>query len=246
MPGTWTRLMIGAHPAEEFLPETADRPAFALIFLHPVGEETLMGNAVYPHVLDQLRLPCVCPYGGPSWWADRVCPPYHPTQSAEHYVLNDVLPYVQRRWDLGPGRVGLFGISMGGQGALRLGFKHPQTFPVVAGVASAIEYHQWLYSGLALDQMYDSKEQCRQDTVPMHVHPHHQPPHIYFCCDPADALWYRGNDRLHEKLAALGVAHTCDLATQAGGHSWAYFDAMAEPTVRFLHQGLQQQARRLL
>ena len=94
--------------------------------------------------------------------------------------------------------------------------------------------------------MYDSKEQCRQDTATMHVHPHHHPPHIYFAIDPEDEQWFRGNDRLHEKLMALGVEHVADLTTSAGGHSWDYFNRMAEPALRFLYEGLEKESRRLL
>src|SRR5205807_5164777 len=97
-----------------------------------------------------------------------------------------------------------------------------------------------------IDDMYDSKEQCRQDTVPMHVHPGRFPAHLFFCIDPGDADWWRGNDRLHEKLNALGVAHEVDLTTRAGGHSWAYFDHMAERVLRFLYAGLDHESRRLL
>jgi S-formylglutathione hydrolase len=94
--------------------------------------------------------------------------------------------------------------------------------------------------------MYDSKEQCRQDTALMHIHPSDYPPHIFFAIDPADVRWYRGNDRLHEKLNALGIPHTIDLTTEAGGHSWDYFNHMAEPTLRFVHEGLEKESRRLL
>src|SRR5438874_8311971 len=59
--------------------------------------------------------------------------------------------------------------------------------------------------GTSLGEMYDSKEQCRQDTALMHIHPSEHPPHVFFAIDPEDADWYRGNDRLHEKLGALGV-----------------------------------------
>ena len=94
--------------------------------------------------------------------------------------------------------------------------------------------------------MYTSKEQARQDTALMHIHPSEQPRHIYFCCDPDDAEWHRGNDRLHEKLMALGVAHECDLETRAGGHTWQYYDHVAERVLRFLAAGLEQESRRLL
>jgi S-formylglutathione hydrolase FrmB len=72
------------------------------------------------------------------------------------------------------------------------------------------------------------------------------PPHIYFAIDPDDDAWVRGNDRLHEKMNALGVEHTADLTTRAGGHSWQYFEHMADPVVRFLVNGLDAESRRLL
>ena len=135
---------------------------------------------------------------------------------------------------------------MGGQGALRLAFKHPHLFPAVAAISAALDYYEIYGQGTPLDDIYDGKEQCRQDTALMHVPPYNPPPHIFFAIDPNDALWYRGNDRLHEKLNALGVPHTCDLATEAGGHTWDYFNHMAGPAVRFLHSGLEQESRRLL
>ena len=130
-------------------------------------------------------------------------------------------------------------------GALRLAFTHPDLFPVVAAISSAIEYHEWYGQGLPIDDMYDSKEQCRQDTALLHVHPAHYPPHLFFAVDPADE-WYRGNDRLHEKLTALGIPHQWDLTTRAGGHSWDYFNALAERAVRFVNAGLEEMSRRLL
>lgn len=80
----------------------------------------------------------------------------------------------------------------------------------------------------------------------MHIPPANYPPHLFFCIDPDDETWYRGNDRLHEKLSALGIEHTMDLSTQAGGHSWEYFNFMAERAIRFVHAGLEQESRRLL
>ena len=58
--------------------------------------------------------------------------------------------------------------------------------------------------------------------------------------------WYRSCDRLHEKLAALGVPHEIDFTTRAGGHTWDYFDALAERIERFIHAGLEYESRRLL
>lgn len=243
---SWARVDIAGKPADVFgFPETL-RPRYGVMFLHGVGLETLRDNAAFTRLFDELRLACVCPHGQRSWWGDRVCAEFDAETSPERYLLQHAVPYFQTRWGLAPRSIGVMGVSMGGQGALRLAFKQPAIFPVVAAISPAIEYHEWYGHGTTLDDMYDSKEQCRQDGALLHVHPSQFPPHIFFAIDPEDGAWQRGNDRLHEKLAALGVPHTCDLTTRAGGHSWEYFNRMGEPALRFLVAGLEKESRRLM
>ena len=71
--------------------------------------------------------------------------------------------------------------------------------------------------------------------------------------EPAPVL--QGEISLAESLVAwtlsllfetLGVPHTIDLTTRAGGHSWDYFSRMADAAVRFLVAGLEEESRRLL
>jgi S-formylglutathione hydrolase len=245
MNGTWRVVDLAGKPADVYDPP-GGRPRFGILYLHPVGLETLVGNAAFTRLFDELRLGCICPHGRRCWWTDRICPEFDPVLTPERHLLDHVVPAFQARWGLAPPSIGLLGISMGGQGALRLAFRHPRLFPAVAGIASAIDHHERYGQGSPLDEMYDSKEQCRQDTATLHVHPVYYPPHIFFCIDPADREWYRGNDRLHEKLAALGVPHEYDLTTRAGGHSWDYFNAMADRAVRFVNAGLEAMSRQLL
>lgn len=245
MKSAWTRLDIGGKPADVYDLPAEVKPHFGILYLHGAGLETLVDCPAFTRWFDELRLVCVCPHGRQSWWADRVCAEFDPQVTPERHLLQTVVPFFAERWGIAPRGIGLLGISMGGQGALRLAFKYPERFPVAAAIAPAIEYHELYHQGTPLDDMYDSKEQCRQDTVPMHIHPSKFPPHIFSCIDPADP-WLRGSDRLHEKLSALGVPHEIDLTTCAGGHSWDYFNHMAERAVRFVHQGLEQESRRLL
>jgi S-formylglutathione hydrolase len=245
MDGTWTVADVGGRPADVYEPANEARPRLAVLYLHDADGQTLRGHAAFTRPFDELRLGCVCPHGGQSWWADRVSPDFGPHLRPERYLLDRVVPYFRARWGVEPRAVGLLGIGMGGQGALRLAFKHPKTFPVAAGLGSAIDYHELYGRGTPLDDMYDSKEQCRQDTTPLHVHPSDYPPHLFFAVDPDDP-WYRGNDRLHEKLGALGVAHEIDFSTRVGAHGWGYFDALAGRAVRFVHDGLVHESRRLL
>ncbi len=245
MNGEWSTITIGGKTVDVYAPP-GGRPRFGVLHLHGYGLKTLRGETAFTRWFDEFNLGCVCPHGQRSWWADRVCAEFDPAVTAERYLLDTVVPFLKERWDLAPRAVAIQGISMGGQGALRLAFKHPELFAVVAAISPAIEHHELYSRGTPLDEMYDSKEQCRQDTAPMHIHPSNQPPHLFYCIDPGDADWYRGCDRLHEKLNALGVAHELDMETRAGGHSWEYFNHMAERVTRFVVAGLEQQSRRLL
>jgi dienelactone hydrolase len=243
MTSGWSPVEVAGKKIDVYDPPV--RPRLAILYLHGAGLETLQANPVWTKLFDQLQLACACPHGQLSWWTDRICATFDPQITAEQHLLQSVVPFMAQRWQLAPRAIGLTGISMGGQGALRLAFKRPEQFPVVAGIASALDYHERYGQGSPLDDMYDSKEQCRQDTALMHVPPAGYPPHIFFCIDPEDH-WIRGNDRLHEKLSALGIPHTCDLTTRAGGHTWDYFNAVAQRVVGFLHAGLDQESRRLL
>lgn len=240
----WNRVIIAGKPADVFDPP--GRPRFALLDLHPHTGPFVAANALFTSLFAHQGLAVLCPHGGESWWTNRLCASFDLVQSAEDYLLHHAMPFIHERWGLSSPAVALTGIGMGGQGALCLAFKHPRLFPVVAAIAPAVEFHERYGRGSPLDEMYTSKEQARQDTAILQLHPAHQPPHLFFCVDPWDREWWRGSDRLHEKLNALGVPHEADLTTRAGGHSPAYFEAMAERAVRFAVAGLAEQAKRLM
>jgi esterase/lipase superfamily enzyme len=245
MKGTWTTHSLAGKAVEAYGPAGADGLRYGVLYLHDGGLTTLREIPAFTRVFDELHLACVCPHGQFSWWGDRICRAFDDAVSPEQFLLGSVLPFFHERWSIGERAVALLGVSMGGQGALRLAFKYPERFPVVAGISSSIDYHEFYGQGSPLDEIYESKEQCRQDTAPMHLHPSSYPPHLFFCVDPDD-LWFRGNDRLHEKMNALGVPHEVDLTTRAGGHSWDYFNRMADRAIRFVHAGLVEESRRLL
>jgi pimeloyl-ACP methyl ester carboxylesterase len=218
---------------------------FALLFLHGIGRETLAVNPVWSALLEQHGLRTICPHGQRCWWVNRVCLEFDPECTPERYLLQQVVPYMAERWKVEPPKIGLCGISMGGQGALRLAMKWPNRFPVVAALAAAIDFQNWYGRGTTLDAMYPDKEAVRQDSVPLHVHPLNWPRQLLFAVDPADREWLDGNRRLHEKLAALGIPHEFDFQTRAGGHSWEYCNHQARRVIEFLHRGLESESLRL-
>ena len=243
MSGTWSRLVIGDKPADIFEPSKKP-PRFGILFLHDLDGRTLRDHPTFTQVFDEAALACICPHGDQSWWTDRICAEFDPHVTTEHYLLERVVPIFAEHWNLGTRATGLLGVGMGGQGVLRLAFKHPQTFPVVAAIAPILEYQELYGRGTPLDVMYDSKEQCRQHTAILHLHPTQYPPHVFYCIDPNDP-WYRGSDRLHEKMNALGVPHVHSVDASTSGES-NYLDRMAEPALRFVIAGLETESRRLL
>jgi S-formylglutathione hydrolase FrmB len=161
-------------------------------------------------------------------------------------VLNNVLPFIAEHFGSQPPQIGLLGTSMGGQGALRLAYRHPKVFPVAAAISPAIDFHKRYNEGdETIPQMYPDPEAARQDTAILHIHPLNWPRHQFFCCDPVDYRWHESADRLRLKLWSLGVPHVCDLETTGGGHGVAYYSRMAERAVGFLAERLDEERRRV-
>lgn len=245
--GKWSETEIAGHAADRFEPDEPHHLGYSLIYLHGVHQQRLIDHPPFAEQFDRYGLRVLCPQTGESWWTDRVFPAFDREMSAEQHVLQRVLGWMQDHWSVAPPRIGLLGTSMGGQGALRLAYKHPRTFPVVAAISPAIDYHRRLANGdEALAAMYRDPEAARQDTATLHIHPLNWPRFQWFACDPADERWHESSDRLRMKLAALGVPHEADLETSAGGHSFDYYNHMAPAAVSFLMRGLQQEELRVV
>jgi S-formylglutathione hydrolase len=168
---------------------------------------------------------------------DRICPDFDTQLSAEKHLCENVAAWIASTWKLRHRSIGVAGLGMGGQGAVRLGFKYPHLFPIVASVGGAFDFHERYGQGTPLDEMYSSREQCRQDTAILHIPPHDWP-HLWFACSLGDA-WYRGNDRLHEKLSALGVPHTAELDDTVGD------DLLFARMLDFTVAAMERESRRL-
>jgi S-formylglutathione hydrolase len=239
----WAQVVVGGKPTDVFDPPGA-RP-LAVVHLHSLAEESPAADAAFTAALARHRLRCAAPHGGWSWWADRVCAEFDPRVTPERYLLDALVPWIETAWHLAPRAVALAGVEMGGQGAVRLAFKHPDRFPVAGSVSGAFDCQDWYGRGTPLDDMYASRERCRLDTAVLHVGDHNWPRHLWFCCEPTDAACYRGNDRLHEKLSATGVPHTADLDTRAPPGS-RYADLMVPAMLAFVAEALEKEARRLV
>ena len=249
----WSMIDIAGHPCECFDPPGA-APGIAMIYLHGVRERTLQQSTGLREAIETAGLRALAPRTGRSWWLDRIIPEFDPHLTPERFVVGAVVAEVERRFGVKPPQIGLVGTSMGGQGALRLSYRHPTVFPVAAAIAPAIDYHTALRDLHKLPdgdlfanlyEIYGDVERARQDTAILHVHPLNWPRHQWFASDPEDWQWHDGADRLHGKLVALGIPHTAILDLQAGGHGPAYYDSVAPDAIRFMLAALEAEGRRL-
>lgn len=241
--GTWQEVDIGGKPAAVFEPGRAVDTG-AVIFLHGHGEITLAGNAVYSRCLSQLGLRVICPSGKRAWWLDRISPEFDPGISPEQYIVSQIVPWMEAKWQVQPRQAALFGVSMGAQGALRIAYRHARQFPVVAALSPVIDYHLLVGQGLPLDQIYDSSEQARQETVTLQLNPLNWPKNQWIACDPADPQAFEGTVRLCSKLSSSGIPFDRDLETSGGGHSWEYFNRQAEKVTAWLADRLRYESLR--
>lgn len=126
---------VAAHPAERYP---------VLYFLHGLGdnEQTLFNSGGWT-MLDDLRSKhelgdflIVAPEGRRSFYVNSADGkfPY------SDFFLREFMPYIEGKYHIRAGRAGraISGISMGGYGAIRFAFAHPELFSAVSAQSAAL------------------------------------------------------------------------------------------------------------
>lgn len=122
--------------------EAAKEPLPLLLFLHGGGDKSFL-NRMRP-VLDEMwkagTLPpmvVVTPSAARSFYMDYK----DGSQKWETFLVTEFLTHLRAQYKVTKERKGtlLFGISMGGLGALRFGFKYPETFGGLAALEPGID-----------------------------------------------------------------------------------------------------------
>jgi S-formylglutathione hydrolase FrmB len=236
----WRTEMLDGRRVDIFVPHAEMRPQAAVLFLHGHGRVLLNENMVFSRLFQQHGLVAVCPDGGRSWWLDVVCREFDAELTPQRWLMNSVVPFIERTFGIATPRIALLGVSMGGQGVLQLAFRYASRFPVVAAISPAVDFHQLYGSGIPLDSMFSDPEAARQASVVLNLHPLAWPRYQFFCCDPADTEWFDGAARLGMKLSSSGILHERDLETSGGGHSWDYMNRMAGKSLNHIVDSLRK------
>jgi S-formylglutathione hydrolase FrmB len=225
-----------------------------LYFLHGLGqnEQTLINTGGW-NLVEDLRQQrkirdflMVAPEGMRSFYINSA----DGSVRYSDFFLREFMPYIESKYRIRPGPEGrgITGVSMGGYGALRFAFAHPELFSSVSAQSAALmtESPQELdaaeRSGASISKLLG--------TVfgqPINVaHWKENSPFvlakknegglrnlaIYFNCGREDDFGFeKGSEVLHRQLQAEGIQHQYHL--YPGDHSLTYFLAHMGETMEF-------------
>ncbi len=232
-----------------------------LLFLHGGGRDSsFLGRlrALIEQAWARNEIPkmvVATPSAGRSFYMDY----YDESQKWETFIMTELLDHLRKQYRVGVGAANTLvgGLSMGGMGALRLAFKYPSQFGVVAAMAPAIE------PAFSFDEIDPSDRSYRRDAVywekfgkpvdRQYWRDNHPPSiaqdnlaaiqasglQIYLEVGDVDRFnLFRGTELLHRLLFDGGVKHEHRLVRGAD-HVGASFPGRFSNALRFIGRALR-------
>ena len=147
------RFSVFLPPPERIAEAGGKIPALVYLAGLTCNEETFMTKAGAQRLAAERGLALIAPDTSPrgaglageaaSWdfgigagfYLDATQAPWSDHYRMESYIAAELLPLLMRTLPLDAGRIGIFGHSMGGHGALTLALKHPDLFRSVSALA---------------------------------------------------------------------------------------------------------------
>jgi putative tributyrin esterase len=166
------------------------------------------------------------PEGDESYWVNSAT---KPNDRYEYYVVKDLIVNVENRFPVAPGRVNraIIGVSMGGFGAMKLAFSHPDLFVFAGGISSAIDVPRRPFSVKRIGQWQHHRSivgswnsEARKDRDPLSQAQTADPsriPFLYLSCGNQEGL-LPANRQFDALLTKQHIAHTFTVVS--GGHDW--------------------------
>jgi S-formylglutathione hydrolase FrmB len=115
-----------------------------LYLLHGYGAtgETWRSVARLERLSDTHRVIFVCPSGGNSWWLDS---PSDPSNRFATFVARELVRAIDSAFATSADRTGraLLGSSMGGNGAVTILARFPDTFRAAGSIGGALDLREW-------------------------------------------------------------------------------------------------------
>ncbi|MER3525104.1 MAG: hypothetical protein C4326_13915 [Ignavibacteria bacterium] len=184
----------------------------------------------------------VCPAAHNSWYANSA----DGKRLYEDYILNELIPHVERKYRTLGTRHGRFiaGLSMGGYGALKLALKYPSRFIFAGSFSGALyvpvgfradnkEISESLAAAFGSEK---SAHWTRNDLAALLDSTANvgSLPYLYIAVGKDDAFEriVESNRRIVERLQQRGVLY--EYHETPGGHTWQYWDKELRPFLQRL------------
>jgi putative tributyrin esterase len=197
--------------------------------------------AQYPFVV-------VVPEGRNAWYTDSATVP---NEKFESYIVEELIPDVERRFRVIASREGraVAGLSMGGYGSLKFGLKHPELFAFAASMSGALGAASWIpddklpeFVRPSIARVYGAAgtETRRANDIFSLVReltPERAAalPYFYLDCGTEDFLVGINRD-FSALLLEKKVPH--EFRELPGTHSWPYWDRQVQEILRLAAQKL--------
>ncbi len=173
---------------------------------------------------DQYSMIVVAADGGySSWYWDS---PIDSSMQFETFITKELIKYIDSNYRTikkSDGRA-ITGLSMGGQGALYLSFRHPNLFGAAASMSGGVDirpFPESWHMARRLGSLEENPEVWDEFTV-MNQLDKLKPnkPEIMFDCG-VDDFFFEVNNALHEELMARKIPHR--YTTAPGAHTLPYW-----------------------
>jgi S-formylglutathione hydrolase FrmB len=193
----------------------------------------------------------VMPEGNDGWYTDSVS---LPTNKYESYILQELIPDVEKRFRAGSERESraIAGLSMGGYGALKFGVKHPEMFVFAASLSGALDAASWTEADLkglefiwrTLQPVFGaekSETRAANDLRKLFGELTAQKiaalPYVYLDCGTEDQL-LEINRSFVDILTSQKIPH--EYRQLPGTHSWTYWDSQVQEVLRIAAKKLSK------
>src|SRR3954468_12929101 len=103
--GIWSIEHVAGQACDVYLPPKRSPHGYVALYLHGVHLNRLDDKAAFMEQFDRHGLAVVAPHTQRSWWTDKICLEFDPHISAEKHVVQNVLPFIERRLGAQPPRI---------------------------------------------------------------------------------------------------------------------------------------------
>ena len=162
----------------------------------------------------------VCPDGQDSWYFDS---PIDPKMQFETFISKELVDYVDNNYRTipTPGMRAITGLSMGGHGALFVGFRHPDVFHSCGSMSGGVNICHFPDNWHIKDRLgeYKSNQQLWESHSVIGLVENLKPGQNITIDDGVNDIFINENNALHEALLKKGIAH--DYTVRPGEHTWS-------------------------